>query len=354
MPLPRYDHAAFVWSTAGYGAVLAVGGGYDGDNQMLSRLDVFDPQEQLWHRHLTWSHQPPDEAAPPLAGHAAIVHGNHTYFLGGQTELEDLTGQVQLVRTGRVFRRLVSAPLAVPNVIARNATILELAWAPPLAYAQSALSSEQLAGICPNANATSLIDTYELQLSDAGQWSTLYHGPRTSWTSSVLEPNTTYLFRARGGNALLGMIDWSISLEVTTLTELVQEPRLSSSEPDLYWVTVPVVAVIVLLVVAAYLCRRWNLMQAKQKRFYLLDERRRKQKGMSAALHLATGLKYHVFMSHTWSTGQSQVHNLVSRLEVLVPQLAIFLDVNCLEDASSESLRAHIAETAAILFCTTR
>ena len=343
-PLPRYEHVAFAWSTAAAGTVLAVSGGYDGESQMLSRLDVFNPQEQVWHRHLTWSRQPPSEAAPPLAAHAAVVHGDHTYFLGGQTRVEDLSGQAQILRTGHVFRRLASEPLAAPRLVTLNTTLLELAWTPSLAYEQSATSSEeQLAAMCPGANATGLINTYELQLFAAGQWTTLYQGLRTSWVSSGLEPNTTYLFRARGGNARLGMGDWSVSLAETTAPEPAKRHRKES------YVTIimPAVAVVILLALALCLYRHWRLVKEKEERLYM-------HKGPLRHLHLASGLKYHVFMSHTWSTGQSQVHNLVSELKKLMPQLAIFLDVDCLEDTTPEALREHIAETAAILLFLSR
>ena len=42
-------------------------------------------------------------------------------------------------------------------------------------------------------------------------------------------------------------------------------------------------------------------------------------------LTLASGITYHLFLSHVWSTGQDQVAIIKRRLTVLVPNSRIFL-----------------------------
>ena len=43
------------------------------------------------------------------------------------------------------------------------------------------------------------------------------------------------------------------------------------------------------------------------------------------------GRRYHLFLSHTWSTGQDQVANIKRKLQLMMPGCQIFLDVDDLD-----------------------
>jgi hypothetical protein len=45
-------------------------------------------------------------------------------------------------------------------------------------------------------------------------------------------------------------------------------------------------------------------------------------------LTLASGIRYHLFLSHTWASGQDQVAVIKQRLCAMLPGVAIFLDVH--------------------------
>ena len=40
-----------------------------------------------------------------------------------------------------------------------------------------------------------------------------------------------------------------------------------------------------------------------------------------------TPMRYHLFLSHCWKWGQDQVANVKSSLQLMVPDVAVFLDV---------------------------
>ena len=64
-------------------------------------------------------------------------------------------------------------------------------------------------------------------------------------------------------------------------------------------------------------------------------------------LGMADGHQFHLFLSHTWASGQDQVHVMKQRLLELVPKMKVFLDVDDLNDCSE--LRRHIEESAVLL-----
>ncbi|EOD36875.1 hypothetical protein EMIHUDRAFT_201153 [Emiliania huxleyi CCMP1516] len=67
---------------------------------------------------------------------------------------------------------------------------------------------------------------------------------------------------------------------------------------------------------------------------------------------IARGLKYHLFLSHIWGTGQDQVAVIKRQLLRMVPDLVIFLDVDDLEDIGN--LEGYIDETMAVLMFLSR
>jgi len=51
----------------------------------------------------------------------------------------------------------------------------------------------------------------------------------------------------------------------------------------------------------------------------------------ATAVSLADGLKYHLFLSHVWGLGQDRMRVVKDRLQVLLPGISVFLDVDDLE-----------------------
>jgi len=59
---------------------------------------------------------------------------------------------------------------------------------------------------------------------------------------------------------------------------------------------------------------------------------------------------FHIFLSHVWATGQDQMRIIKQRLQEMIPELRVFLDVDDLEDISN--LEGYIERSAAVLvFC---
>jgi len=69
--------------------------------------------------------------------------------------------------------------------------------------------------------------------------------------------------------------------------------------------------------------------------------------GAPPVLPLARGIKYHLFLSHVWSSGQDQVAVIKRQLQICLPGVHIFLDVDDLVDIGN--LEAYIAQSAAVL-----
>ena len=45
------------------------------------------------------------------------------------------------------------------------------------------------------------------------------------------------------------------------------------------------------------------------------------------SLTLAAGLRWHLYLSHIWSTGQDACATIKTQLQLLLPNVKIFLDV---------------------------
>jgi len=61
-------------------------------------------------------------------------------------------------------------------------------------------------------------------------------------------------------------------------------------------------------------------------------------------LELLPSHKYHVFMSHFWDTGQDKTHTIARSLELHLPKLKVWLDVDSLDDV--DRLEEYIAQSA--------
>ena len=64
-------------------------------------------------------------------------------------------------------------------------------------------------------------------------------------------------------------------------------------------------------------------------------------------LELPEGYKHHVFASHVWSTGQSQTHAIVRTLQMFLPGLKVWLDVDNLTNTSA--LENSVKESAVFM-----
>ena len=56
---------------------------------------------------------------------------------------------------------------------------------------------------------------------------------------------------------------------------------------------------------------------------------------------------YHTFLSHVWGTGQDQMRVVKQRLQEMMPDLQVFLDVDDLEDI--DALESYIERTETVL-----
>ena len=64
-------------------------------------------------------------------------------------------------------------------------------------------------------------------------------------------------------------------------------------------------------------------------------------------LGIAGALKYHLFLSHTWSSGQDQMAVVKRQLQLLLPGIRVFLDVDDLD--SVDVLEGHIEASQSVL-----
>ena len=69
--------------------------------------------------------------------------------------------------------------------------------------------------------------------------------------------------------------------------------------------------------------------------------------GISPELALLPKMRWHVFLSHVWSSGQDQVATIKRQLQLLLPGISAFLDVDNLDDASQ--IERHVAESQTFL-----
>ena len=56
---------------------------------------------------------------------------------------------------------------------------------------------------------------------------------------------------------------------------------------------------------------------------------------------------WHVFVSHCWATGQDAAHTIVRQLQLLLPSIKVWLDVDCLDDVGK--LESSVRESATFL-----
>ena len=67
---------------------------------------------------------------------------------------------------------------------------------------------------------------------------------------------------------------------------------------------------------------------------------------------LGKGERYHLFLSHVWSTGQDQCAVIKRQLQLLMPGVIIFLDVDDLQDIGN--LENYVRQSGVMLFFLSR
>jgi len=97
------------------------------------------------------------------------------------------------------------------------------------------------------------------------------------------------------------------------------------------------------MLVSAFLLLAW----AAGRYATTLPTLRLVENGLEPPLTIAQGDKWHLFVSHVWSTGQDQAANIKRALQVILPGSRIFLDVDDLADISA--LESEIGQSALVL-----
>lgn len=91
-------------------------------------------------------------------------------------------------------------------------------------------------------------------------------------------------------------------------------------------------------------CRKRHIKAREYARFTSTD--------WVPTLTLAEGQIWHMFISHTWATGQDQAHALKRQCRTMMPDVKIFLDVDDLE--SIDKLETYIEQSACVLLFISR
>ena len=97
---------------------------------------------------------------------------------------------------------------------------------------------------------------------------------------------------------------------------------------------------VTLLVIGLLVC--FFVAELRASREILLEV----ESGRPPRLTLAKGKRWHVFLSHNWDN-QDAVATIKRQLQLLLPDVAIFLDVDDL--VSIEHLEAHVEQSASML-----
>lgn len=68
-------------------------------------------------------------------------------------------------------------------------------------------------------------------------------------------------------------------------------------------------------------------------------------------LTLGKHMKYHLFLSHVWSSGQDQAATIKRQLQLLLPGVSVFLDVDDLQEIGDRNLQRLKPSAELVLFC---
>ena len=106
-----------------------------------------------------------------------------------------------------------------------------------------------------------------------------------------------------------------------------------------YQAALLVVLVSILMLVAALVLIGWQAASVLTQPTIRL-----RSNGEEPRLKLPRGCRFHAFVSHAWGTGQDQTHALVRQLQLLVPTMQLWLDVEQLQDMGN--LEGSVRESA--------
>ena len=76
--------------------------------------------------------------------------------------------------------------------------------------------------------------------------------------------------------------------------------------------------------------------------------------GREPIMDLPASCNFHCFLSHAWRTGQDQTHTIARELQLLIPGLQVWIDVDNLSDVSASALENCVRDSAVfIIFLST-
>eukprot|EP00966_Prymnesium_polylepis_P015080 348325-Prymnesium_polylepis.1 len=110
--------------------------------------------------------------------------------------------------------------------------------------------------------------------------------------------------------------------------------------------TLVVVSIVIVYVFIAFFVV-FTIYQALANQYQDAQLLRLLSSGRPPELALHKGLAYHLFLYHIWSSGQDQVANIKRKLQLMLPDCHIFLDVDDLEDTGD--LEHYIGASQCIL-----
>ncbi len=132
------------------------------------------------------------------------------------------------------------------------------------------------------------------------------------------------------GFALSSIFFFAVVIKVHVLTEAVddylpQQLRKSFDLDSVVIATLMTITIAIALVVTIFVALQQVVHAAKTPVIKLRSHQR------CPALTVASGITWHLFLSHIWSTGQDQCATIKRQLSLLMPGVSIFLDVDDLE-----------------------
>ena len=140
-----------------------------------------------------------------------------------------------------------------------------------------------------------------------------------------------------------------LTLVGTLGLQLVQRDVSNSLLTTGLMLVVLIVAALVVVVAAAFVLAAQLIIASRRPTIRLVAT------GQEPTLApVPDGCTHWTFASHVWSSGQDQVHTLVRQLQLLLPGIDIWLDVDCLEDLGDEMLEESVASSASVLIFLSR
>lgn len=111
---------------------------------------------------------------------------------------------------------------------------------------------------------------------------------------------------------------------------------------DIHLVTVGMMAAILMALILAAVMAAGQIVEAASVPTIRLQRTK-----APPDLPLADGHRWHMFLSHTWSTGQDQCATIRRQLKIMLPGASVFLDVDDLK--SIDGLEEYVAQSSVVM-----